>query len=372
MAVDVKLDNNTNCDLKIGFILKELIKQGKIGAAYITAVPGASNAKEKNAEKSDLDKEVGVAGCDKDEVVAEGPDLRDIIELLEGLLEETESVSSLKCQIVYYVFESLIILNKVSDRIIVGKINELIFCKFLKKKDFDSPTLFCKFLARKFEGIYKKKLPPKPKLFLSDSFKENLRIFTFYFFFSVDNFICHLEKFGDDVKEDVKKRFLGAVRNFLKILQNIALMDEKLKTFSWFVQGLNCLKQLQSVQSFICALILAVKNEYPHNQEEVTLRGLFELIGVPINLYEGLESLRGVQQIYSFFQSHHVDSTLLNDYDKGLATLAQLILILSRRDQALMIIEKHGVFSKSDKDLSSTCSSLTLSLTKYKLRTATI
>lgn len=134
-------------------------------------------------------------------------------------------------------------------------------------------------------------------------------------------------------------------------------MDEKLKTFSWFVQGLNCLKQLQSVQSFICALILAVKNEYPHNQEEVTLRGLFELIGVPINLYEGLESLRGVQQIYSFFQSHHVDSTLLNDYDKGLATLAQLILILSRRDQALMIIEKHGVFSKSDKDLSSTCSS---------------
>lgn len=73
----------------------------------------------------------------------------DIVDLLKSLLEETNSVSTLKCEIVFYVFEYLLRneIREAEDCELIPKIVDLIFIKYLRRREFDNPSAFCRVLS---------------------------------------------------------------------------------------------------------------------------------------------------------------------------------------------------------------------------------
>ena len=109
-ATDIEIDQLTNFDIKIGFILKEMLKI----------------AKEDNGE-GDIN-------------------FIDIVDLLKSLLEQTKAVSTLKCEIIFYVFEYLLRneISEADDCELIPKIIDIIFLKFLERRDFESPVAFCR------------------------------------------------------------------------------------------------------------------------------------------------------------------------------------------------------------------------------------
>lgn len=104
-----EIDALTNFDIKIGFILKEILKMAK---------------------DDNWDGDINFI---------------DIVDLLKSLLEETDQVSTLKCEIVFYVFEYLLRNNirESEDCELIPKIVDLIFIKYITKKNFKNPENFC-------------------------------------------------------------------------------------------------------------------------------------------------------------------------------------------------------------------------------------
>lgn len=107
----MELEGSTNFDIKIGYISKEMVK----------------TAKSESADNGNID-------------------FFEIVDLLKSLLELTEKISTLKCEIVLWVFEYLTRkeLKDFTNCEIIPKITDIVFIKYLRKKEFESPAAFCK------------------------------------------------------------------------------------------------------------------------------------------------------------------------------------------------------------------------------------
>lgn len=114
-ATDMELEGNTNFDIKIGYISKEMVK----------------TAKSDSADNGNID-------------------FFEIVDLLKSLLELTEKISTLKCEIVLWVFEYLTRseLKDFNNCEIIPKITDIVFIKYLRKKEFENPATFCKVKKR--------------------------------------------------------------------------------------------------------------------------------------------------------------------------------------------------------------------------------
>lgn len=106
----MELDSSTNFDIKIGFILKEMLKMAK-----------------SDSNDGDIN-------------------FIDIVDLLKSLLEETKKISTLKCEIVLHVFEYIMRsdLTEAKECELIPKITDIIFIKYLRRREFETPALFCR------------------------------------------------------------------------------------------------------------------------------------------------------------------------------------------------------------------------------------
>ena len=267
-ASDMDLDGSGNFDVKIGFILKEMIKMAKA-----TANTGDIN-------------------------------FIDIVDLLKALLEESSSVSILKCEIVFYVFEYLLIsdIKELYNCDLMPKIIEVIFQKYLKKKEFDSLGNFCKYLSRKFESIYKNRINKKAKFVLTDTAKENFKVLCLYFIFQNQYFYEKMVLVSSDenqsnkmqleqipntensqqnhqIDEETTKSFLSISRNFMKVMNTLGLYDKKLDSLKEILYSLNSTNLIMSLQLFLAGVFTRFKAEETQNPEEKALKTINEILG---------------------------------------------------------------------------------------------
>lgn len=274
------IDISANFDIKIGFILKEMIKMAK-------------------SEKT--------AGGDIN--------LIDIVDLLKAHLEESSYVSTLKSEIVFYVFEYLLLSDtkELFDCDLVPKIVEIVFMKYLKKKDFDSAVNFCKYMTRKFDAIHKGRVNKKAKFVLVEGIKEHFKIFVFYFIFQNEYFLQRMtalqslgQKQGTEINneldsgkevhnnagnkqksqpqldEETTKAFLTVSRNFMKVINSLAFYDKKLDSVKEILSVVRCTRLLQSLQLFLGGVATRFKSEDLHNNEEKSLKAIADIIGSEI------------------------------------------------------------------------------------------
>lgn len=280
-----------NFDIKIGFILKEMIKM----------------AKSDNPSGGDIN-------------------LIDIVDLLKAHLEESSHISTLKSEIVFYVFEYLLLsdMKDLYNCDLMPKIVEVVFLKYLKKKEFGSAIDFCKFMTRKFDAIYKSRVNKKAKFILSDHLKEHFKIFMFYFIFQNEYFIQRIcgyqgmnTNLGNEivnelenapanqpqqppqaipqpnaqgqpsqpiVDEESAKAFITIARNFMKVTNSLAFYDKKLDSVKEVLLGVRSTRLLVSFQIFLCSVATRFKAEEVNSNEEKALKAISEVIGFTVVL----------------------------------------------------------------------------------------
>lgn len=272
------IDISANFDIKIGFILKEMIKMAK-----------------------------------SDKTSGGDINLIDIVDLLKAHLEESSYVSTLKSEIVFYVFEYLLLSDtkELYDCDLVPKIVEIVFMKYLKKKDFDSAVNFCKYMTRKFDAIHKGRVNKKAKFVLVEGIKEHFKIFVFYFIFQNEYFLQRIislqsqssNKNGNEINneleagkeeknnasnklaahpqldEDTTKAFLTVSRNFMKVTNSLAFYDKKLDSVKEILSAVRCTRLLQSLQLFLGGVATRFKSEDLHNNEEKSLKAIVDIVG---------------------------------------------------------------------------------------------
>lgn len=290
------IDMAANFDIKIGFILKEMIKM----------------AKSSNPSGGDIN-------------------LVDIVDLLKAHLEESTHISTLKSEIVFYVFEYLL-LSDTKDLYncdLMPKIVEVVFSKYLKKKEFSSPVDFCKFMTRKFDAIYKGRVNKKAKFILSDAMKEHFKIFVFYFVFQNEYILQRVggpnaanPSLGNEmvnelevhvppqpqqppvqpnpqpvppsqpaIDEETSKAFITTTRNFMKVMNSLACYDKKLDSLKDVLVGIRSSRLLISLQIFLCSVAMRFKSEEVNSNEEKALKAISEVIGYIVVIHCNKEPL---------------------------------------------------------------------------------
>lgn len=295
----MEIDMAANFDIKIGFILKEMIKM----------------AKQSNPSGGDIN-------------------LIDIVDLLKAHLEESTQISTLKSEIVFYVFEFLL-LSDAKDLYncdLMPKIVEVVFAKYLKKKEFSSAIDFCKFMTRKFDAIYKGRVNKKAKFILSDGMKEHFKIFIFYFIFQNEYILERIcgpqvasaclgaeivnelenappappqqppaqqaappaQPAQPAVDEESAKAFLTISRNFMKVINSLAFYDKKLDSVKEVLMGIRSNRLIVSLQIFLCGVASRFKAEEVNSNEEKALKAITEVIGFSIVVHLYQESVHRV------------------------------------------------------------------------------
>ena len=275
-ASGLDFDASANFDIRIGSILKEMIKMAK------------------------AERDVPAAARDINFV--------DIVDMLKGFLEESTTLTTLKCEIVFFVFEYLLLadIKELHNCELVPKIAEVVFLKYLKRKEFDSAVNFCKFLSRKFEAIHKGRANKKAKFMLPEGVREHFKIFCLYFVFQNEYFMQRLtsppvpqpaadamqeeapnqppqpEHGTQPVDEESAKTFTSICRNFMKVINTLGLYDKKLDCLREFLGNLRCSQLLQSLQLFLAGIFTRFKSEEAHNTEEKALRAIADHLGGPI------------------------------------------------------------------------------------------
>lgn len=281
-----------NFDIKIGFILKEMIKMARV-----------------------------------DKTTAANNDIKfiDIVDLLKSLLEENNNVSILKTEIVFYVFEYLLLMGitELQNCSLVPSIVEILFNKYLKKRDFEGVHSFCKYLSRKFESIHHNRVNKKAKFILNDTAREDFKMYTLYSVFLNDYYCTKIcagvgeelpEQEPDDpqnsetgtnygesprqrgsalpeLDEDTVKSFLSNTRNFVKILTTLGLYDKKVDSFREIIWLLRSPQLLQSMQAMLAGVFSRFRAEDNSSPEGKSLKAITEQLCSPVVSYSKLRYL---------------------------------------------------------------------------------
>ena len=317
----------------------------------------------------------------------------DIVDLLKGLLEESTSISPLKCEIIFYVFEYLL-LGDVKELIgcdLVPKIVEVVFMKYLKKKEFDSAVTFCKFMSKKFESIYKGRPNKKVKFVLVDGSKEQFKIFMLFFIFQNEYFMQRLMGLGQSfhenmnteeveggqltnpnqppslVDEESAKAFVSHSRNFMKVINNLGLYDKKLDSVKEILHGIRCTRLLHSLQLFLAGVFTRFKNEEAQGTEEKALKAITELLGGVIKPFSTVEGMGDLHLFTDFFTQINFTCGNIGDYEPTFSSHSKLFLHCHNREQSLEIL---SLYTRFDKDQAKTLANLANTQTKAQLKMA--
>jgi hypothetical protein len=318
----------------------------------------------------------------------------DIVDLLKGLLEESTSISPLKCEIIFYVFEFLLIgdVKELYGCDLVPKIFDVVFMKYLKKKEFDSAVTFCKFLSKKFEAIHKGRANKKAKFVLVDGSKEHFKIFCLFFIFQNEYFLqklqglghvpqeqMHTEAIGEGgvpaeppmptplYDEDTAKVFLSTVRNFMKVINNLGLYDKKLDSIKEVLHGIRCTRLIHSLQLFLAGVFTRFKNEDAHNNEEKALKAISELLGTQINPFSNVDGMADLFKFTEFFATNNFLCANVGEYELTFTSHAKLFYHCHNREQSIAVLD---MYSRHDKDQPKTLSNLANMQIKAQLKMA--